>query len=110
MVLCASDGSHVSTRVVFICRVVVVNNTLPRIPAKIKAYELRSNKKEGMLKKLEELKNELGQVRLHSASTIDPYVIHSDGNMDTTRVQSSDTTQLRLHSEYTTTLHPRKIL
>uniref|UniRef100_A0A7S2FIS1 60S ribosomal protein L35 n=1 Tax=Florenciella parvula TaxID=236787 RepID=A0A7S2FIS1_9STRA len=32
--------------------------------AKIKAYELRSSKKDAMLKKLEELKNELGQLRV----------------------------------------------
>ena len=30
--------------------------------AKIKAYELRSNNKGALLKKLDELKNELGQV------------------------------------------------
>jgi large subunit ribosomal protein L35e len=32
--------------------------------AKIKAYELRSDNKNAMLKKLEELKNELGQLRV----------------------------------------------
>lgn len=32
--------------------------------AKIKAYELRGNNKASMLKKLEELKQELGAVRL----------------------------------------------
>ena len=32
--------------------------------AKIKAYELRSDNKNTMLKKLEELKNELGQLRV----------------------------------------------
>ena len=34
--------------------------------AKVKAYELRSNNKGALLKKLDELKNELGQVTIVS--------------------------------------------
>ena len=36
----------------------------PRYQAKIKAYELRSNNKGALSKKLDELKNELGQLRV----------------------------------------------
>ena len=64
MFVVASDGPHVIEGP---CSVVAswwLPTFPPPTPAKIKAYELRSNKKEGMLKKLEELKNELGQVRL----------------------------------------------
>mmetsp|Transcript_41673 Transcript_41673/g.70849 ORF Transcript_41673/g.70849 Transcript_41673/m.70849 type:complete len:149 (-) Transcript_41673:158-604(-) len=45
-------------------RSIVFSSALLSTMAKIKAYELRSNNKAAMLKKLEELKNELGQLRV----------------------------------------------